>query len=438
MHTTGSVCALRAGLVAATLVTTATAPALAQWRQWGGPNRNFTIQTAGLSGDWAERAPRRLWQRELGAGYSAIAVDDGTLYTMYRRTPTATEEVTVALDAKTGHTIWEHRIPAPLTSQPDPRWGGLGPNSTPLIADHRLVTIGSRAVLHCFDKRSGQVLWKHDLAAEFGVRVPDSIGYSASPVIYNDTIIVPGGRSSPGGEPLQSTVAADGQALLAFDQVSGEVKWKSLDFESTCSSPIIINFDGHDQLLLSTPQGLIGANPENGELLWCHPERGGEVTPVFNGTDLVFYSTGGTRAIGRVVRLTRERGRTVPVELWSSRKIGFWMPTPVRIDDYLYGTTDKVALCVNMETGERAWAKRGFPTASCLRTHGKLILLDENGQLSLVTATPDGLVIHTQRRITERYSLTVPSLVGTTLYVRDRKNIMALDFGATAATPVTN
>lgn len=437
MHTTGPVCALRAALLGVTLATAATAPAPAQWRQWGGPNRDFTVRTSGLPADWAERAPRRLWRRELGAGYSAIAVDDGMLYTMYRETPTATAEVTIALDAKTGRSIWEHRFPAPLTAQPDPRWGGLGPNSTPLVIENRLYTIGSRAVLQCFDKRNGEVLWKRDLAAEFGVRVPDSIGYSASPVIYKDTLIVPGGQSHSGEEDHKSAVAADGQALLAFDQVSGELKWKSLDFESTCSSPIIINFDGHDQLLLSTPQGLIGASPDNGELLWCHPERGGEVTPVFDGNDLVFYSTGGTRAIGRVVRLSREHGRTVPVELWSSRKIGFWMPTPVCVDDHLYGTTDKIALCVNMETGERLWAQRGFPTASCVRADGKLILLDENGQLSLATATPDGLTVHAQQQITERYSLTVPSLAGTTLYVRDRKHIVALDLGATA-TPVTD
>jgi len=37
--------------------------------------------------------------------------------------------------------------------------------------------------------------------------------------------------------------------------------------------------------------------------------------------------------------------------------------------------------------------------------------------------------IHARHRITEKYSLTAPTLVGTTLYVRDRKNIMALDLG---------
>jgi hypothetical protein len=35
--------------------------------------------------------------------------------------------------------------------------------------------------------------------------------------------------------------------------------------------------------------------------------------------------------------------------------------------------------------------------------------------------------VHSQCKITERISWTVPTLVGKTLYVRDRKHIMALD-----------
>ena len=90
-------------------------------------------------------------------------------------------------------------------------------------------------------------------------------------------------------------------------------------------------------------------------------------------------------------------------------------------------------MCVNFETGERVWAERGYPNAWCLRAGGRLIILDENGQLTLATATPEGLTVHGQCQVTEKYSLTAPTLVGTTLYVRDRKHIMALDLGAAPA-----
>src|SRR5829696_2853554 len=79
------------------LLTTNTA-ALAQstdWAQWGGPHRNFKSETKGLATTWPATGPRRLWQRELGEGYSAVAVERGTLFTMYRK---GENEIVIALD----------------------------------------------------------------------------------------------------------------------------------------------------------------------------------------------------------------------------------------------------------------------------------------------------------------------------------------------------
>jgi hypothetical protein len=67
--------------------------------------------------------------------------------------------------------------------------------------------------------------------------------------------------------------------------------------------------------------------------------------------------------------------------------------------------------------------------ASCVHGDGKLIILDQDGQLTLATATPDSLTVHSQCKITEWHSFTVPTLVGKVLYVRDRNHLMALELG---------
>ncbi|HWI20037.1 MAG TPA: hypothetical protein VNT81_19930 [Vicinamibacterales bacterium] len=54
------------------------------WRQWGGPNRNFMVNSTGLAEKWPETGPPVIWTRPLGTGHSAILVDEGRLYTMYR------------------------------------------------------------------------------------------------------------------------------------------------------------------------------------------------------------------------------------------------------------------------------------------------------------------------------------------------------------------
>jgi hypothetical protein len=75
------------------------------WWQWGGPQRNFVIKSTPLADSWPPAGPRRLWVRDLGDGYSGIAVKSGRLYTMMHRRG---QEVIVALDANNGKTIWEY------------------------------------------------------------------------------------------------------------------------------------------------------------------------------------------------------------------------------------------------------------------------------------------------------------------------------------------
>lgn len=75
-----------------------------EWPQWGGPSRNFKVQSGALKDSWPTGGPKQLWSRPLGEGHSAILVDNGKLYTMYG---SGTRETVIALDAATGRTLWE-------------------------------------------------------------------------------------------------------------------------------------------------------------------------------------------------------------------------------------------------------------------------------------------------------------------------------------------
>ncbi|UCG34196.1 MAG: PQQ-like beta-propeller repeat protein [Phycisphaerales bacterium] len=402
----------------------------AQWPQWGGPNRDFASKTRGLAEVWPEEGPPKLWHRELGEGYSSIVVDDGRLYTMYR---VEEDEFSIALDAKTGRTVWEYKNASPFTEHMT--LNGPGPHATPLVAGDRLYTIGTNAVLHCFDKKSGAVLWKHDLINEFGAPAHE-YGYPCSPIAYKNTVIVLAG----GPQPADGGAAPNAglQALIAFDQASGNVIWKGQDLPVEYSSPILIHFGGKDQLILATSQGLTGVDPNDGARLWHHAWFTGMpqiTTPVWNGGDLIFASAAHDSG-SRAIRLNDKEGTTVPEELWYSRKLRILHGNAVLINDHVYGTTGDVGtvalvVCMNLRTGQRAWFSRGFDRATCVYGDGKLILLDGKGQLALATVTPEGLTVHSKCQMTaEAYSWTPPTLAGTTLYLRDRHHIMALDVGA--------
>jgi hypothetical protein len=61
---------------------------------------------------------------------------------------------------------------------------------------------------------------------------------------------------------------------------------------------------------------------------------------------------------------------------------------------------------------------------------GRLCAVDEEGHLLLATPSPERLTIHAKVPMLNSVAWTAPALSGTTLYVRDRKDIMALDVGA--------
>jgi outer membrane protein assembly factor BamB len=71
------------------------------------------------------------------------------------------QEVVIALAADTGKTIWEQKYDAPTAGMNYKE--GLGPHSTPLLAGERLFTVGAIGKFHALDKKTGKVLWSHDL-----------------------------------------------------------------------------------------------------------------------------------------------------------------------------------------------------------------------------------------------------------------------------------
>ncbi len=389
------------------------------WRRWGGPHGDFTADVTGLADSWPSTGPHVMWRRGLGSGYSAIVVDDGRLFTMYRRDG---REVVVAMNADRGTTLWEHDYGVRLRGYPIEQ--GTGPHSSPLVYGDRLFTVGFVGDFLAFDKRTGEVLWSVNLWDDLDGTVRPR-GYSSSPIEYDGAIILPvGGR---------------GQSVVAFDPEDGSIVWRGGDFDNAHATPVVIDVDGQPQLVALMVDYVAGFDPTSGELLWRHPHRtdyGLNIsTPIWGDDNLLFVSSaysGGSRAL----RLTLENGVTRVEEAWFTNRMRVHFGNAIRIGDHLFGANGdfgpSFVTAVDMRDGSVVWRDRAFAKASFLLADGKLIVLDEDGVLGLVTVSPAGMRVTARADVFHSRAWTVPTLAGTTLFARDLEEILAIDLSVAA------
>ena len=388
------------------------------WPQWGGPSRDFVVPAEGLASSWPASGPRRLWQRPLGEGLSAIVSDGRSLYTLYRA---GNEDVAVALDAATGQTQWETRYAAPFRETCSERLGPI-PRSAPLLAGDRVVTVSAGGLMNSFDRRTGALQWSLDLFAG----APDAVracGYSASPLAFEDMII--------------TTAGGQGRGVVAVSSASGKIVWQSQDFQNGYSSPLLIDLGGRPELVVFTYGEIAGLDPRTGALEWVHPhaaDQGVNVTmPIWSEDNLLFVSSaynGGSR----VLRLTRENAKVKVEEVWANRRVRIHFSNAVRFGRRIYASNGDFGAApfaaIDITTGEMLWRDRSVARSTLIGAGGKLIILDEDGNLVLATPGETGLTVQGRASVLKARAWTVPTLCGTTLYLRDTSQIVALDLSA--------
>jgi len=390
----------------------------ADWREWGGPNRDFSVEAPPLVSTWADSGPRELWRKPLGGGHSAIVAADGTLYTMTRREE---QDVVVALDARTGEKKWEFAYDAPMKPGMMLEFGP-GPHATPLVAGDRLFTIGATVKLHCFDRKSGKVLWANDLTESLEASVLGR-GYGASPIAHGDNIILHAGGKQTG--------------VIALKQSDGEIVWKTEALSPGYATPLLATIGGREQVISALGKDRLGTDPKTGEILWravsAHDLGGVMSTPLFIGPDRVLFSAAyGDGA--HLFRVSHADGAWTAEELWHCKSFKVQHTNVVRVGDQVIGSSGDFGpiftMAVDLATGSVNWRTRQFNKANLILADGKLILLDQGGKLALCRPADKELNVLAEKQVMQERAWTAPTLVGSTLYLRDYHDIVAVELGA--------
>ena len=388
-------------------------PPPGEWTQWGGPTRDFRIATPpALSTSWPASGPPRLWQRALGDGFSGIVTSGNALYTMYRR---GQQDIVIGLDAASGKTLWETPVDA---AQPAGfnQSAGPGPFTTPLVVGDRLFTVTVRGHFLALDRQTGKRLWSHDLWKEYSGTEMDP-GYAMSPMALGDTVLV--------------TAGGKGHALMAFRQDTGAVVWSKGDFANSPSSPLMLRINGRQLLVNFMAAEVVGFDPATGDVAWTHPHRTqydlNIAQPAWCEAEGVMVLASGYDGGARGIQPTGTGAK----ELWNHNRLRVHHGNMICKDGVVYGASGDFGpaplTAIDAKTGQVLWQNRTFQKALMLELGDMFLMLDEDGTLALARPSRAGLQVLTQAQVLQQHAWTPPTLVGTKLYVRDRKNIAAFE-----------
>ncbi|MGA2864352.1 MAG: PQQ-binding-like beta-propeller repeat protein [Verrucomicrobiota bacterium] len=398
-----------------------------EWAQYRGP------QTAGVSGEkllttWSAAPPKCLWRVPTPAGLSSFSVSGGKVFTVVSRDVGGVLcEVCVALDAQSGHELWA--VPTGVAkyqsggdSGTKDNSGGDGPRSTPAANAGRVYVYSSDMVLHCLEAATGKPLWKKDIIAEFGGK---NIGWKSamSPLLDGDLLYVAGGGAE--------------QSLLAFNQASGAVAWKSGSDAPTHATPVLATIHGVRQVVYMMQSGLVAVAAASGQPLWQFPFPYRICTgcsPVVAG-DIVFCSAG-YEIGGAACQIVKKTEGFEAKELWrvkGDNAVASLWSTPVCKDGYLYGMISFKKFgqgplkCVDLKTGQVKWEQPGFGAGQVLLAGNGLLALADDGQLVLVDPSPDAYKEVARLKTLPGKCWSSPALSNGRLYVRSTKEGACFD-----------
>ena len=390
--------------------------------QWRGASRKGVAPAGSFRTDWNKIPPKELWRVPIGGGYGSCSVVGGKLYVQDQQ---GGKERVVCLDAETGKQIWDYQYDIGRIGTG--KGFENGPRATPTVVGSMVYTVGGDGKFLTLetDGSTVKLKWRHDLLPEFSAPMPDW-GVACSPLVYGDLVIV-----QPGGKDA---------AVVAFDKISGEVKWKSGSNGPSYSSPVVATFGGQDTVLAFMGDALLSIRPTDGKVMdsfkWATQFGGNIATPIVVD-EYVFISS--SYVMGCALLRAEKVGDEVKlVKVYERRRNGFenHHATSVYKDKHLFGIHGSQGSgglkCLEFSTGKEVpdWDGRETQQASLILAGDYLILqIAKTGDVWLIEANPKefNVAAKVPKVLNGKNNWATPTLADGRIYLRDDENVVCLD-----------
>jgi outer membrane protein assembly factor BamB len=226
---------------------------------------------------------------------------------------------------------------------------------------------------------------------------------------------------------------------LAIDKRSGQIVWRS-EYKgmSSYAAAALIDVQGSKQLVVFADPGPIGMDPATGRTLWLEPWKansyGNGMDPTYRDGHLFISSY--NRQGCMMLRLAQEGS---PTRVWENKDTSCYFQPPIVEGDTMYLNAEGILKCFAWPSGKLRWATPkedknllGFG-GSLLRFGGdRMILLSQNGRLTLAKVTPERFEQLTSIPgvVEGRQVWATPLIYNGKLYVKGENEFVCLDIAA--------
>jgi outer membrane protein assembly factor BamB len=402
-----------------------------RWPRFRGSNfDNISRENIPLISKWEAENPKILWKIELGEGHAAPAIFDGRVYLLdYEETTKS--DLLRCFSLKSGEELWRRGYHIRLK-----RNHGLS-RTIPAVNDKYVVTIGPKCQVMCVNRVNGDLFWGIDLVREYNSEVP--FWYTGQcPLIDNDTAVI-----ATGGKAL----------MIGVDCKTGRKVWETPNprqWKMSHSSIMPMTFKGKKMYIYIAIGGVCGISAQGqdkGKVLWESTTFAPAVvapSPVIMDNGKVFFTAG--YGAGSIVIQIKENAGNYSAEVIQQYKpiegLASEQQTPVFLNGHIYGILPKDAgelrnqfVCYKSGDCKKELMKSGktlrFGMGPYILADGKFFILNDDGELTIASASPDHFTVLDRKRIIDGQDSWGPlAITGGYLLMRDSKQLVCIDIKA--------
>jgi outer membrane protein assembly factor BamB len=395
-----------------------------EWTRFRGPNGSGVSEAKDIPVEWSEED--YLWKVELpGPGHSQPVIWGEKVF-VTSAAADGSARVVSSFGVKDGRRLWEKRYPA--EPYPTHQYNNLAA-STPVVDGERLYVVFAHpgevflAALEHSGAEPGKEAWKVT-AGKFAARH----GFGASPILFEDTVVVTLDSESGPEEDIASQV-------VAFEKATGKERWRTprRRVSAAYGTPCVLeHVKGKPELLLtSEAHGISSLDARSGAPLWEAVvfDKRSCSSPVV-GAGLVF-GTCGSGGGGNFVVAVRPGGKgdvTATHKVYEVRQSAPYVPSLIAKGDRLYLWHDKggVVSSLDAASGKVHWRGRadgnyfGSPVwvdgkIYCIAAEGEVVVVGTGDAFEILARNPLGGVSH-----------STPAVAGGRMLLRTVTHLMAV------------